>query len=119
MAKILVVDDTAFMRMVMKEMLEKNGHEVIGEAENGVEAVELYNRLRPDLVTMDITMPVMEGIDAVRQIKRCDPQAKIIMCSAMGQQQMVISAIKAGAKDFIVKPFQSERVLLAIDRALA
>jgi len=119
MAKVLVVDDAAFMRLVMKEILEKNGHEVVGEAENGAEAVEQYGRLKPDVVTMDITMPVMEGIDAVQLIREMDPEANIIMCSAMGQQQMVVRAIKAGARDFIVKPLQTERVLEAIERIMA
>jgi two-component system chemotaxis response regulator CheY len=119
MAKVLVVDDAAFMRLVMKEILEKNGHEVVGEAENGAEAVEQYGRLKPDVVTMDITMPVMEGIDAVKLIREMDPKARIIMCSAMGQQQMVVRAIKAGARDFIVKPLQSERVLEAIEKIMA
>jgi len=119
MAKVLVVDDAAFMRLVMKDILEKNGHEVVGEAENGAEAVEQYGRLKPDVVTMDITMPVMEGIDAVQLIRGMDPKAKIIMCSAMGQQEMVVRAIKAGAQDFIVKPLQSERVLEAIEKVMA
>jgi len=119
MAKVLVVDDAAFMRLVMKEILEKNGHEVVGEAENGAEAVEQYGRLKPDVVMMDITMPVMEGIDAVQLIREMDPEANIIMCSAMGQQQMVVRAIKAGARDFIVKPLQTERVLEAIERIMA
>ncbi|MBW5449305.1 response regulator [Cohnella sp. CFH 77786] len=118
MAKILVVDDAAFMRMTLKDMLSKGGHEVVGEAENGVEAVEQYRKLNPDLVTMDITMPIMEGIEAVRQIKQEFPNAKIIMCSAMGQQGMVVQAIQAGARDFVVKPFQPERVLEAVKRVL-
>ena len=119
MAKILVVDDAAFMRLMLKDILIKGGHEIVGEAANGVEAIEQYGKLRPDLVTMDITMPIMEGIDAVKQIKQQHPNAKIIMCSAMGQQQMVVMAIQAGARDFIVKPFQSERVIGAIEKALA
>lgn len=116
MARILVVDDAAFMRMRLSDILEKNGHQVIDQAENGVEAIEKYTKLKPDIVTMDITMPVMEGIDAVKGIKKVDPDATIIMCSAMGQQQMVIEAFKAGAKDFVVKPFQVERVIEAIER---
>ncbi|MFV9509848.1 response regulator [Tepidibacillus sp. LV47] len=116
--KILVVDDAAFMRMMIKEILTKNGFEVIGEASDGIQAVEKYNELRPDLVTLDITMPEMDGITALREIKKIDPNAKVIMCSAMGQQAMVIDAIQAGAKDFIVKPFQSDRVLEAITKAL-
>lgn len=116
MAKILIVDDAAFMRMMIKDILQKNGYEVIGEAANGLEAVELYKAHQPDLVTMDITMPEMDGIEAVKQIKAINPAAKVIMCSAMGQQSMVMDAIKAGAKDFIVKPFQADRVLEAIKK---
>lgn len=119
MANILVVDDAAFMRMMLKDILTKGGHQVIGEAANGEEAIEQYSKLKPDLVTMDITMPIMEGIDALRIIKQNDPQAKVIMCSAMGQQGMVVQAIQAGAKDFVVKPFQSERVLEAINKVIA
>lgn len=118
MAKILIVDDAAFMRMMVKDILVKNGYEVIGEAKNGMEAIELYEKERPDVVTMDITMPVMDGIQAVKQIKAFDPTAKIIMCSAMGQQGMVMDAIKAGARDFIVKPFQADRVLEAIKKVI-
>lgn len=117
--KVLVVDDAAFMRMMIKDILTKNGYEVVGEAENGALAVERYKELHPDLVTMDITMPEMDGISAVREIKAMDSSARIIMCSAMGQQAMVIDAIQAGAKDFIVKPFQPERVLEAVSKALA
>ena len=116
MATILVVDDAAFMRLQLSDILKKGGHQVIGEAENGLDAIEKYAKLKPDLVTMDITMPVMEGIDAVKGIKQIDPQAKVIMCSAMGQQQMIVSAIQAGAKDFVVKPFQADRVLEAISK---
>ncbi|MBU5483083.1 response regulator [Clostridium sp. MSJ-11] len=118
MAKVLIVDDAAFMRMMIKDILEKNGYEVIGEASNGIKAVELYKKERPDVVTMDITMPDMDGIQAVKEIKAMDPSAKIVMCSAMGQQTMVMDAIKAGAKDFIVKPFQSDRVLEAIKKVV-
>ena len=116
MAKILIVDDAAFMRMMIKDILTKNGYEVVAEAANGVEAVELYKSHQPDLVTMDITMPEMDGIEAVKQIKAVNPAAKVIMCSAMGQQSMVMDAIKAGANDFIVKPFQADRVLEAVKR---
>ena len=116
MAKILIVDDAAFMRMMIKDILTKNGYEVVAEAANGVEAVELYNSHQPDLVTMDITMPEMDGIEAVKQIKAVNPAAKVIMCSAMGQQSMVMDAIKAGANDFIVKPFQADRVLEAVKK---
>jgi two-component system chemotaxis response regulator CheY len=115
---ILVVDDAAFMRMMIKDILSKNGYEIIGEAENGSVAVEKYRDLKPDLVTMDITMPEMDGIAAVKEITAIDRGARIIMCSAMGQQAMVIDAIQAGAKDFIVKPFQPERVLEAVSKAI-
>ena len=112
--RILIVDDAAFMRMMIKDILTKNGFEVVGEAADGVQAIEKYNELKPDLVTMDITMPEMDGIAALKEIKAKDPNAIIIMCSAMGQQAMVIDAIQAGAKDFIVKPFQADRVIEAI-----
>jgi len=105
--KVLIVDDAAFMRMMIKDILEKNGYNVVGEAENGSVAVEKYKELTPDLVTMDITMPEKDGIQALKEIKEIDPSATIIMCSAMGQQAMVIDAIQAGAKDFIVKTFSS------------
>jgi two-component system chemotaxis response regulator CheY len=116
--RVLIVDDAAFMRMMIKDILTKNGYEVVGEAENGQVAVEKYRDLKPDLVTMDITMPEMDGIAAVKEIKAQDASARVIMCSAMGQQAMVIDAIQAGAKDFIVKPFQPERVLEAVSKAL-
>ncbi|MBS4198966.1 response regulator [Bacillus sp. FJAT-49732] len=116
--RILIVDDAAFMRMMIKDILVKNGFEVVGEAVDGAQAVEKYNELKPDLVTMDITMPEMDGITALKEIKATDPSAKIIMCSAMGQQAMVIDAIQAGAKDFIVKPFQADRVIEAIQKTL-
>lgn len=116
--RVLVVDDAVFMRMMIKDILSKNGFEVVGEGENGAEAVEKYEELKPDIVTMDITMPEVDGIEAVKEIRKIDPNAKIIMCSAMGQQAMVMDAIQAGAKDFIVKPFQAERVLEALNKAL-
>ncbi|MBA5851092.1 response regulator [Clostridium sp. cel8] len=118
MAKVLIVDDAAFMRMMIKDILEKNNFEVVGEANNGIKAVELFKKEKPDVVTMDITMPDMDGIEAVKAIKKIDANAKIIMCSAMGQQTMVMDAIKAGARDFIVKPFQPDRVLEAINKVL-
>ena len=119
MAKnILICDDAAFMRMMIKDILSKNGFEVVGEAENGQIAVEKYKELKPDLVTMDITMPELDGIGAVKEIKKINPAAVIVMCSAMGQQSMVIEAIQAGARDFIVKPFQADRVVEAIKKAL-
>lgn len=116
--RILIVDDAAFMRMMIKDILTKNDYEVVGEAENGLKAVEKYKDLSPDLVLMDITMPELDGIQAVKQIKEIDPAAKVVMCSAMGQQAMVIESIQAGAKDFIVKPFQAERVIEAIQKVL-
>ncbi len=117
--QILIVDDAAFMRMMIKNIVTKNGYEVVGEAENGEVALELYKKHKPDLVTMDITMPEMDGINSVKAIRSFDPGANIIMCSAMGQQAMVMEAIQAGAKDFIVKPFQQDRILQAIGRVLA
>ena len=119
MAKILIVDDAKFMRMTLSNILMKGEHEVVGQGENGKEAINMYRELKPDLVTMDITMPEMNGIDAVKEIKNEFPDAKIIMCSAMGQQKMVVEAIEAGAKDFIVKPFDEGRVLNAINRVLS
>ncbi|MGN1400546.1 MAG: response regulator [Bacillus sp. (in: firmicutes)] len=116
--KILIVDDAAFMRMMIKDILVKNGFDVVGEAADGLQAVEKYKELLPDLVTMDITMPEMDGITALKEIKAINPSAKVIMCSAMGQQAMVIDAIQAGARDFIVKPFQADRVLEAIGKVL-
>lgn len=115
---ILLVDDAAFMRMMLKDILTKNGYNVIGEAENGAQAVEKYKELKPNLVVMDITMPEMDGIQAAKAIKAEDANALIIMCSAMGQQAMVIEAIQAGAKDFIVKPFQPDRVLEAVKKVI-
>ncbi len=119
MAKsILICDDAAFMRMMIKDILTKNGYVVAGEAENGVKGIEKYIELNPDLVLMDITMPEMDGIASLKGIRKADPQALVIMCSAMGQQAMVIESIQAGAKDFIVKPFQADRVLEAVKKAL-
>ena len=119
MAKnILICDDAAFMRMMIKDILTKNGYNIAGEAENGAKAVEKYAELKPDLVLMDITMPEMDGIEALKKIKASDPSASVIMCSAMGQQAMVIESIQAGAKDFIVKPFQAERVIEAVKKVV-
>ncbi len=119
MAKnILICDDAAFMRMMIKDILTKNGYNVVGEAENGLKAVEKYKEVNPDLVLMDITMPEMDGIQALREIKKVDGGALVIMCSAMGQQAMVIESIQAGAKDFIVKPFQAERVIEAVKKVV-
>lgn len=115
---ILVVDDAAFMRMMVKDILTKGGYNVVGEAENGVVAVQKFGELKPDLVTLDITMPEMDGIQALKKIKEADAGANVIMCSAMGQQAMVIEAIQNGAKDFIVKPFQADRVLEAVKKVI-
>ncbi|MBQ2706400.1 MAG: response regulator [Agathobacter sp.] len=115
---ILICDDAAFMRMMIKDILTKNGYNVVGEAENGAVGVEKYKELKPDLTLMDITMPEMDGINALKNIKAADAGANVIMCSAMGQQAMVIEAIQAGAKDFIVKPFQPERVLEAVKKVV-
>ena len=119
MAKnILICDDAAFMRMMIKDILTKNGYTVAGEAENGAKAIEKYTELKPDLVLMDITMPEMDGIQALKKIRELDPKASVIMCSAMGQQAMVIESIQSGAKDFIVKPFQADRVLEAVRKVV-
>ena len=115
---ILIVDDAAFMRMMVKDILTKGGYNVVGEAENGIVAVQKYAELKPDLVTLDITMPEMDGIQALKKIKEVDANANVIMCSAMGQQAMVIEAIQNGAKDFIVKPFQADRVLEAVKKVI-
>ena len=117
--RVLIADDAAFMRMMIKNILLKNGFEIVGEAENGKQAIKLYQEFNPDLVTMDITMPEMDGIEAVKAIRSVDPAASIIMCSAMGQQAMVLEAIQAGAKDFIVKPFQQDRMMQAVERVLS
>lgn len=114
MRKILIVDDTAFMRFVMKGIIEEIGEFEVVEAKNGMEAITAYQQHKPVLVTMDITMPEMDGITAVRNIKAVDPQARIIICSAMGQQAMVVDAIKAGARGFLVKPFDREAVIRSI-----
>ena len=119
MAKnILICDDAAFMRMMIKDILTKNGYNVAGEAENGLKAIEKYKEVNPDLVLMDITMPEMDGIQALKEIKKLDGSATVIMCSAMGQQAMVVEAIQSGAKDFIVKPFQAERVIEAVKKVV-
>ena len=115
---VLICDDAIFMRTMLADILQQAGFDIVGEAETGAQAVARYRELRPDLVTMDIVMPDMGGIDAVREITKLDPGARILMCSAMGQQALVIEAIQAGAKDFVVKPFQPSRVLEAIQRVL-
>lgn len=116
--RIMVVDDAMFMRATVKRILETAGYEVAGEAENGQVAVQKYSELKPDAVLMDITMPVMDGITAAKAILASDPGAIVVMCTALGQQNMVIEAIKAGVKDYIVKPFQPERVLEGVGKAL-
>lgn len=118
MANILIVDDAAFMRMMLKNIITELGHTVVGEGANGQQAVALYEDLKPDLVTMDITMPEMDGIAAVKEIRARYADAKIVMCSAMGQQALVLEAIQSGAKDFIVKPFEKDRIKEAIGRVL-
>ena len=119
MARVLVVDDAAFMRKMVTDALTKGGHEVVGEAGNGAEAVTQFQELRPDATTLDITMPEKDGLAALREIIALDPSAKVIMCSALGQESKVLESIKLGAKDFVVKPFQAERVLEAVGKALA
>jgi two-component system chemotaxis response regulator CheY len=118
MPTVLIADDAAFMRMMIKNILTEAGYEIAGEAENGAVAVAKWKELRPDLTTMDITMPEMDGIAALKEIRSVDPEARIVMCSAMGQQAMVIESIQAGARDFIVKPFQADRVIEAVSKAL-
>lgn len=115
---ILLVDDAAFMRMMLKDILVKNGYNIVGEAENGIQAIEKYKELKPDLTILDITMPEMDGIAAAKGIKEVDGEALIVMCSAMGQQSMVVESIQAGARDFIVKPFQPARVLEAVQKVI-
>ena len=117
MAKILVVDDAMFMRKVVTDALVSGGHEVIGEAANGQEAIDRYKELKPDVVTLDITMPEKDGLAALQEIIALDPSARVIMCSALGQESKVLEAVKAGAKDFVVKPFAAERVLAAVSKA--
>ena len=119
MARVLVVDDAVFMRKVVSDALAKGGHEVVGEASNGNEAVEQWQALKPDVTTLDITMPEKDGLAALKEIVALDPSARVIMCSALGQESKVLESIKAGAKDFIVKPFQADRVLSAIEKATA
>lgn len=117
--KILIVDDAVFMRIKLKDILEKNGYEIAGEAQNGQEAFDKYQEIKPDLVTMDITMPEVDGLESLKMIRKADANAKVIMCSAMGQQGTVMDAIRAGAIDFIVKPFDTERVIKALDKAFS
>jgi two-component system, chemotaxis family, chemotaxis protein CheY len=117
-ANILIADDLSFMRMIQKEILTERGYTIVGEAADGREAVEKFKSLHPDLVLLDITMPNMNGLEAMRKIFLLDPKARVIMCSALGQQNLIVEAIKAGVKDFIVKPFKPERILSAIEKAL-
>lgn len=117
--RILITDDALFMRVTLKNILTQNGYEVVGEASNGAEAVEMYKTLKPDIVTMDITMPEKDGIQALKEIRSFDCNANVVMCTAMGQKNMVVEAIQSGAKDFIVKPFQPERVLEAVGKLAA
>ena len=119
MARVLVVDDAAFMRKMVTDALAKGGHEVVGEAGNGNEAIARFQELKPDLMTLDITMPEKDGLAALAEIVAADPAAKVVMCSALGQESKVLEAIKLGAKDFVVKPFQPARVIEAVDKALA
>ena len=119
MARVLVVDDAAFMRKMVSDALVKGGHEVVGEAGNGVEAVARFQELKPDLTTLDITMPEKDGLAALAEIVAADPSARVVMCSALGQESKVLEAIKLGAKDFVVKPFQPDRVIEAVGKALA
>lgn len=116
--KILIVDDAAFMRMMIKDTLKKNGYENLIEAADGEQAVQTYKAENPDLVIMDITMPNKNGLEALKEIKEADPNAKVVMCSAMGQESMVVEAIRSGAKDFIVKPFKADRVLKTVQGIL-
>lgn len=118
MKKVLIVDDAAFMRMAIRNIIEKNGFTVVGEAENGAAAVTKYKELKPDLVTMDITMPEMTGIEALKAIMAFDPEARIVMVSAMGQQSLVMEAIMSGAKSFIVKPFKEDHVILTLNKVV-
>jgi two-component system, chemotaxis family, chemotaxis protein CheY len=119
MARVLVVDDAAFMRKMVSDALATGGHEVVGEAGNGVEAIARFQELKPDLMTLDITMPEKDGLAALAEIVAADPSARVVMCSALGQESKVLEAIKLGAKDFVVKPFQPARVIEAVGKALA
>jgi two-component system chemotaxis response regulator CheY len=118
-ARVLVVDDAAFMRKMVSDALTRGGHEVVGEAGDGVEAVAQYQALKPEVTTLDITMPAKDGLTALKEIIAIDPAARVVMCSALGQESKVLEAIKAGAKDFVVKPFQPDRVIEAVGKALA
>ncbi len=117
--RILIADDAIYMRMTLRQILQANGYQVVGEACSGAESVAMYNELHPDVVTMDITMPGMDGIQALKAIRAGDPSASVVMCTSMGQKALVIEAIQAGAKDFIAKPFQPDRVVDAINKLAA
>ena len=119
MARILIVDDATFIRKVLGDVLTEAGHEVVGEAGNGVEAVASFRLLKPEVTTLDITMPEKDGLSALREIIALDPSARVVMCSALGQESKVLESIKLGAKDFVVKPFQADRVIEAVGKALA
>lgn len=118
MVNVLIADDAKFMRMMLKRILEAEGHKIVGEAAGGEEVISLYAKLRPDLVTMDIVMPEPNGIECVRRIREFDPHAKIVMVTALGQEAMVVEALKAGASDFVIKPFKAGKVIQAIDKVL-
>ncbi len=118
MARVLVVDDAAFMRKVLTDALVAGGHEVVGEAGDGDAALAAFHALRPDVVTLDITMPGKDGLAALRELVELDPAVRVVICSALGQETKVLDAIKAGAKDFVVKPFERDRLLSAVDKAL-
>lgn len=118
MAKIVIVDDSKFLRITLSNILKKANHEIVGEGENGLQAIQLYKELEPDIITLDITMPEMGGLEALREIKKEFPDAKVMICSALGQQKMVVEAVKSGASDFIVKPFDEERVFNAVNQLL-
>ena len=119
MARVLVVDDAAFMRKMVSDVLAGGGHDVVGQAGDGAEAVARYQELQPEVMTLDITLPEMDGLSALREIIALDPTARVVMCSALGQESKVLESIKLGAKDFVVKPFQADRVLGAVAKALA
>jgi two-component system, chemotaxis family, chemotaxis protein CheY len=118
MAKILIVDDAAFLRAMLKGILEEGGHTIVSEASNGSEAIEKYKTYRPDLVTMDVNMPDMGGLETMEHIMRIDPHARMVMCSSLGHRHLIVDAVNRGARDYILKPFLSTRVLEAVDRAL-
>lgn len=117
-ARVLIADDASFMRQMIREIIEPEGYEVVGEATNGVEAIERYTELTPDIVTMDIVMPKQSGLDAVKGILKLAPDAKVVMCSALGQESLVMEALQAGARDFIVKPFKADNVLATLAKTL-